>query len=312
MKKIYKQSNRNYKSNRIVDVQLEKFNKRARNSKRFCVTLSGNSLYQVQIPDTGYKYIVNSKERECDCTYFFDYQSPCTHAIAACRYAVEDPYKYFIIQYTILSYQNTYKHFLVPFSINNLPSDLDILPPVYKKQRGWPKTKRFRKGHWKRKDTHCSSCHGIDHNIRTCRSVPAINSQQQHARDRAMSLDLSMDLSLGSSSDDESVDTIDLQFQAEMEQYDEIQARTHEIVDRRRQEEQEDNNLIDSDGGSDSDIESDSDLSMLASSLFDSIEGIEMGGGIELSNGGDVQRNVQGILSSDSKVQGSIISPRKD
>ena len=122
-----------------------------------------------------------------------------------------------------------------------------------------------------------------------------------------MSLDSSIDSSLGSSSVNESVDTIDLQFQAEMEQYNQIQARTHEIVERRRQEEQEDNNLIDSDGGSDSDIGSNSDLSMLASSLFDGMEGIEIGGSIELGGGG----NVQGILSSDSKVQGSIISPRK-
>ncbi len=61
-----------------------------------------------------------------------------------------------------------------------------------------------------------------------------------------------------------------------MEQYDEIQ-------------------VIDSNGSSDSDIESDSDLFMLASSLFDGIEGIETGGSNELGGGGggDVRGNVQ-------------------
>ena len=52
MKTIYKQSNRNHKSNFIVDVQLAKFNKRYRNSKQYYITLSSNGVFQVQIPDS--------------------------------------------------------------------------------------------------------------------------------------------------------------------------------------------------------------------------------------------------------------------
>jgi hypothetical protein len=84
MKTIYERSNRNYKSNFLVDIQLAKFNERHRNSKQYYVTPSGNGIFQVQIPNTRAQYIVNLYEKKCDCTHFFEYQSPYTHAIAAC------------------------------------------------------------------------------------------------------------------------------------------------------------------------------------------------------------------------------------
>lgn len=45
-----------------------------------------NGIFQVKIPDTGRKYVVDLKENECDYTNFQQYQSPCTHAIIACRH----------------------------------------------------------------------------------------------------------------------------------------------------------------------------------------------------------------------------------
>jgi hypothetical protein len=100
----------------------------------------------VQIPDTGVKYIVNLRERQCDCTNFMEYKSPCTHAIVACRHKAEDPYDLFYLYYTVSSYRKTYEHFLKPVSMENLLSKPGILPPVFKKQRRRPKTKRIRKG----------------------------------------------------------------------------------------------------------------------------------------------------------------------
>jgi hypothetical protein len=84
MKTIYERSHRNHKSNFIVDVQLAKFNKRYRNSKRFYITLSSNGVFQVQIPDSGTQYVVDLRKKTCDCTHFSEYQSPCSHTIAAC------------------------------------------------------------------------------------------------------------------------------------------------------------------------------------------------------------------------------------
>lgn len=135
----------------------------------------------MQIPDTGVKHIVNLQERQCDCTKFTEYESPFTHAIAACRYETEDPYNLFYLYYTVSSYMKTYEHFLKPVSMENLSSKLGLLPPVFKNQRGRPKTKRIRKGAWKRKGLHCSNCQGVDHNRRTCRFAPALNGRRQRA-----------------------------------------------------------------------------------------------------------------------------------
>jgi hypothetical protein len=118
------------------------------------------------------------------------------------------------------------------------------------------------------------------------------------------------------------------QFQAEMDRYDFVMAWAREIVERRRREEVEDN-----------DIQSDSELSVLASSLFDGI-GMEMdidnvelgdiGGGVQSDgngngNGdGDSNSNSSGNDSGDGDGEGdgihhhqnqdvmsAIVSPRR-
>jgi hypothetical protein len=116
-----------------ADVPLAKFRDRYQNSRRYHVTPSGNGIFQVQIPDSGWKYIVNLPEHECDCTNFWEYESPCTHAIIACRHQGEDPYKHMNPRHTVMAYRATYQHFLKPMSIENLPSDPNILPPIAKK-----------------------------------------------------------------------------------------------------------------------------------------------------------------------------------
>jgi hypothetical protein len=67
-------------------------------------------------------------------------------------------------KYLVKAYKETYKHFLIPLSIKDLPSEPGILPLVAKKQRGRPKTKRIWKGAYKRKEQHCRNCNVVDHN----------------------------------------------------------------------------------------------------------------------------------------------------
>jgi hypothetical protein len=62
------------------------------------------------------------------------------------------------------------------------------------------------------------------------------------------------------------------QFQAKMDRYDLVIAKAYEVIERCRQEELEDNDIL-ADEDSDSDV--DSELSVLASSLFTGMEGIE-------------------------------------
>jgi hypothetical protein len=94
---------------------------------------------------------------------------------------------------------------------------------------------------------HCSNCKGAKHNSRTCRFAPALNGRQQRARDweLAISSGPSSSRSSGSSvhsdeelnlaeSDFDSDDLQDLQFQAEMKQYDAIIAKAHVIAENHR------------------------------------------------------------------------------
>jgi len=74
---------------------------------------------------------------------FHEYRSPCTHAITVCAHKAEDPFHYMDWKFSIEAYRETYKHFLVPISIKDLPSKPSILPLIAKKQRGRPKTKRI-------------------------------------------------------------------------------------------------------------------------------------------------------------------------
>ena len=93
MKTVHDRYHCPQRSTVIANTPLTKFNDRLASSRRFRVFESGNGIYQVQIPDTGIKYIVNLEQSTCDCTNFQEYSSPCTHAIVACRYEAEDPYE---------------------------------------------------------------------------------------------------------------------------------------------------------------------------------------------------------------------------
>lgn len=194
-------------------------------------------------------------------------------------------------------------------------------PPDYQKQRGRPLTKRIRKGAYKRKETKCSNCGGTKHNARTCRNAPK-NTQRQRAQDRHLASSTDSDSTLDSSESDQESDTRSLnseilqemQFQAEMDRYDFVMARAHEIVERRRREELEDNNIL---ADEDNDSDTDSELSVLASSLFNGMDGLEysgMGGGdIEDSNmdGGDIDGGELDSGDDSTSAPEIAFSPRK-
>jgi hypothetical protein len=187
----------------------------------------------------------------------------------------------------VSTYRKTYEHFLWPFNIENLASTSRVLLLVFKKQRGRPTTKRIWKGDWKRKKTKCSKCYGHGHNIWKCQFAPAINGRQQRAQEREFdSSDSSESLSSGSSSDSGSdVDEEAIMDQIESDLYNQRIARAWEIVNRQQAE---------------WDMESDSELSVLASSLFNGMEGIETGGA-EL---GDVEMGGTSSGPTDQDGQG--------
>jgi hypothetical protein len=159
---------------------------------------------------------------------FHYWQSPCTHAIAACRWAEKDPYKYFWVYYKVRIYRDTYSIFLKPFSTQDLPSSDSVHPPVIQRQRGRPKAKRIRKGDFKKNLKICGTCSKQGHNKRTCRNQPVANGRQQRARDRVSTApsdseeDLQQDEIAEEIEDDEDFDDDEIlatnrQFQTEIE-----------------------------------------------------------------------------------------------
>jgi hypothetical protein len=69
-----------------------------------------------------------------------------------------------------------------PLSIENLPSDPKILPPLIAKKRGRLRVKRIRKGALKRKQRKCTNCLQLSHNKRRCVAQPAQNARAERAR----------------------------------------------------------------------------------------------------------------------------------
>ena len=123
---------------------------------------------------------------------------------------------------------------------------------------------------------YCSNCHRTDHNIQKCRHAPALHKQQQRARDRKSSTSSSRRSMLDTSvlSDLDSSKLQDQEWQAKMDRYNKLCARADVVRERERQRLQV---LKDSDA---IDIQSNSELLVLASSLFNSMDSIELGQGI--------------------------------
>jgi hypothetical protein len=141
----------------LANVPWSKYFSRLEKSWQFNVFPSGNGIYQVEIPDTGSKYIINLTKELYTCKDFYEYQGPCTHAIAASRYQGDDLLALFCNCYTTQCFRHIYSHLVIPVSINDLQSDSLILPPLICKQPGRLYTKRYRKGHWSRKQKQCSN-----------------------------------------------------------------------------------------------------------------------------------------------------------
>lgn len=116
--------------------------------------------------------MVDLKENSCICNNFWQYYGPCTHAIVACFYNVEDPYEHFHKAYKVKTFRKCYEVSMPPLSIENLIPHPEVKPLIILQKRGRPKTKRLRKGVWKRKSIRCGTCQGLGHNKRWCTNQP--------------------------------------------------------------------------------------------------------------------------------------------
>jgi hypothetical protein len=93
-------------------------------------------LFQVQIPKTNIKYIVNLKENSYLYNNFFQYRGFCSYAIATCRYKVENSFDHFDTIYFVRKFRKIYKVAITLVSTKNLVPSKDINPPKLVKKRG--------------------------------------------------------------------------------------------------------------------------------------------------------------------------------
>jgi hypothetical protein len=126
MKTFHDRLHRPHNSSCLPNTVYLKFQDRLKSSRRYKAFESGNGVYQVQVSDSGRNFIVDLEKRVCDCGNFFEYKSPCTHAITACRYKQDDLYDYFNWTITLYLYRKTYKKAIPPISIENLQLDIHI------------------------------------------------------------------------------------------------------------------------------------------------------------------------------------------
>ena len=130
MKMVYDRLHKPQKSPLLADILMAKFQARLTTSQRYHDSPLSNGIYQVEIPDSGRKYIVNLTKKECDCGSFYEYQSPYAHGIAVVKYQTEDPLSFFYNVYLTRAYRKTYSHPLPPISIEDLVVDDNIKPPI--------------------------------------------------------------------------------------------------------------------------------------------------------------------------------------
>jgi hypothetical protein len=60
-------------SQHLANVPWSKSLNRLEKCRQFNVFPSGNRIYQVEIPDTGFKYVVNLADELCACKDFYEY-----------------------------------------------------------------------------------------------------------------------------------------------------------------------------------------------------------------------------------------------
>ena len=256
MKMFYERANKVQRSQLIADVPLAKFEARMKASRRFRVFPSGNRVHQIEDPETGQKWVINLEERVCECQNFYEYQSPCSHAIAAARHEEIDPIGLFIPAYTTRYYRHTYSQSLPPVSIQDLTIDDKVLPPIIQKQAGRLYIKRIRKGAWNQKQTRCMNCLEQSYNRRSYRGQPVSSGRRQRAYDWLQAIE-------------------EVREEEEGDEYESSEEEDQEVVE---EEEEDQGAIIDSDNSS--------ELSEVLSFEVDGIN-IDSISNSECSKGGD-------------------------
>lgn len=138
-----------------------------------------------QLTDRDKQFVVDIKNKQCDCRRWQLIGIPCNHAISCLRHERIKPEDEVSFCYTIQSFKQAYMFNIMPVrdkthweKMNGVP----VNPPVYEKKVGRPKTTRRKQPQELDAGTkiskhsvqiHCSYCKNVGHNKKGCKKRKA-------------------------------------------------------------------------------------------------------------------------------------------
>ena len=141
-----------------------------------------------EVGDMDRTYVVNLRQRICDCGAFQISGIPCKHAALGVMYKREKLENYCEVWFTKDMYLKTYSHLIHPIpDVKRWPSmpevlPTTVLPPPLRRAPGRPRVNRRREAdetactaQAKRSNTlKCGNCGAFGHNKRTCKGQPVL------------------------------------------------------------------------------------------------------------------------------------------
>ena len=102
------------------------------------------NVFSVQrLNDPALARVVDLSAPMCSCGYYDEFGIPCRHMSAAALVKGEHPKKFVVKQLRLETVKATYQGFIMPVDMTTVGSD-GLVPPVWRKRPGRPKTKRIK------------------------------------------------------------------------------------------------------------------------------------------------------------------------
>ena len=166
---------------------------------KFVVTTPNRHTRIVDLPSEPQER-AKSNTVACTCMMWYEYESPCAHAIAAILYAGKEPISwkpgenpYMIWYYTREAYRKCYEKPIEPVLLEGLSRDSNIAPPFKKRLAGRPVVKRLRAKYVQRAQKRCGNCRQYGHYKNKCRNQPVENGRRQRAYEGGDESDMAED-----------------------------------------------------------------------------------------------------------------------
>jgi hypothetical protein len=201
------------KSTHFADKPQEMFTNNLAQSTKYHAIPSNAYRYQVEIPNTPIRWVIDLRQRGCSCKQWKEFGLPCAHA---CKAITVDGGDYYNSQYydkclSIEALRYTYSMSVKPFTIEDLEIDDKIAPPDFQKPAGRPKTKRIRRRphHGDVRKIICGRCGQLgDHNKASCTNAPKENGRAQRRHQYQLDRDTEVEDKGSEPDNDESSDNM--------------------------------------------------------------------------------------------------------